>query len=97
MACGNNANLDAIKSKTEELSSLLQAGKDELASMSSKLGELTAELNSFKPTLPEFPNLQKELSALINISDPFGFASKLAEINETDSYVILAKNNGEKQ
>lgn len=80
MSCGINANLEGIKGKTEELNSLLQGGKDQLSAMQSKLGELQSQLNAFKPTIPEIPNLQKELLGLTDVSDPLGLATKIADI-----------------
>jgi len=83
LPCGNNANLDNIKSKTAELDSLLEGGKDALSSASSKLSELTAELNSFKPELPEIPSLPKELIALANINNPLELLNKISTIKNS--------------
>lgn len=83
LPCGNNANLDNIKNKTAELDSLLEGGKDALSSASSKLSELTAELNSFKPELPEIPSLPKDLIALANINNPLELLNKISTIKNS--------------
>jgi len=80
MICGKNPALDAAKDKTKELKSLLQGGKDQLAAMQSKLNEIQAEVNSFKPEIPTVDSLQQRLSDLININSPIDFAAEIAEI-----------------
>lgn len=83
MSCGNNAKLDGIKAKTEELNSLLQGGKDQLGAMQGKLGELKADLGAFKPEIPEVPNLQKSLLDLANETNPLGLVTKINDLKAT--------------
>ena len=80
--CGNNKALDDLKAKQGELDGLLQGGKDQLAAMESKLNDMKADLNSFKPELPEIDSLQNKLNELLNTTDPLGLIALEAEIKE---------------
>ena len=82
MSCSENSLLKGIKDKQAQLDSLLEGGKAQLASMSSKLNELKVDLDSFKPELPNIGGLQKELLGLAALTTPEGLAAKIAELNE---------------
>lgn len=82
MSCSENSLLKGIKDKQKELDTLLEQGKDGLAAMSSKLNELKADLESFKPELPNINGLQNELLGLASLTSPAALAAKIAELNE---------------
>ena len=81
MSCSENSLLKGIKDKQKELDTLLEQGKDGLAAMSSKLNELKADLESFKPELPNINGLQNELLGLASLTSPAALAAKIAELN----------------
>lgn len=80
MSCSENTLLKAVKDKQKELDTLLEQGKDGLASMQSKVDELKADLSSFVPALPEVPSLQGDLLKLGDITSASGLATKIAEL-----------------
>jgi hypothetical protein len=80
--CGNNKALDDLKAKQGELDGLLQGGKDQLAAMESKLNDMKADLESFKPELPQIDSLQNKLNELLSTKDPFKLIALEAEIKE---------------
>ena len=80
MSCSENTLLKAVKDKQKELDTLLEQGKDGLASMQSKVDELKADLSSFVPTIPEVPSLQGDLLKLGDITSASGLATKIAEL-----------------
>ena len=80
MSCSENTLLKGVKDKQKELDTLLEQGKDGLASMQSKVDELKADLSSFVPTIPEVPSLQGDLLKLGDITDAAGLTAKLAEL-----------------
>lgn len=80
MSCSENTLLKAVKDKQKELDTLLEQGKDGLASMQSKVNELKADLSSFVPTIPEVPSLQGDLLKLGDITSAAGLATKIAEL-----------------
>ena len=81
MSCSENSLLKGIKDKQKELDTLLEQGKDGLSAMSSKLNELKADLESFKPELPNINGLQNELLGLASLTSPAALAAKIAELN----------------
>ena len=83
MSCSENTLLKAVKDKQKELDTLLEQGKDGLASMQSKVDELKADLSSFVPVLPEVPSLQGDLLKLGDITSASGLATKIAELKES--------------
>ena len=83
MSCSENTLLKAVKDKQKELDTLLEQGKDGLASMQSKVDELKADLSSFVPTIPEVPSLQGDLLKLGDITSASGLATKIAELKES--------------
>ena len=80
MSCSENTLLKGVKDKQKELDTLLEQGKDGLASMQSKVNELKADLSSFVPTIPEVPSLQGDLLKLGDITSAAGLATKIAEL-----------------
>ncbi len=80
MSCSENTLLKGVKDKQKELDTLLEQGKDGLASMQSKVDELKADLSSFVPVLPEVPSLQGDLLKLGDITSASGLATKIAEL-----------------
>lgn len=81
--CGDNEALNALKAKQGELDSLLAAGKEQLGAMESKLNAMKADLESFKPEIPEVTRFQDELDALAAFAnDPLGFAAKKLELQK---------------
>ena len=80
--CGNNKALDDLKAKQGELDGLLQGGKDALGDMESKLNEMKADLESFKPELPQVDSLQDKLSELTGLTNTLDKAASIAEIEE---------------
>ena len=80
--CGNNKALDDLKAKQGELDDLLAGGKDQLAAMESKLNDMKADLESFKPEIPEIESLQDKISAATGLTNPFDKAKSIAEIKE---------------
>lgn len=80
MSCSENTLLKGVKDKQKELDTLLEQGKDGLASMQSKVNELKADLLSFVPAIPEVPSLQGDLLKLGDITDAAGLTAKLAEL-----------------
>ena len=80
MSCSENTLLKGVKDKQKELDTLLEQGKDGLASMQSKMDELKADLTSFVPVIPEVPSLQGDLLKLGDITSAGGLASKIAEL-----------------
>ena len=80
--CGNNKALDDLKAKQAELDSLLAGGKDQLGAMESKLNAMKADLESFKPEIPQVESLQDKLSEATGLTDPFDKAQSIAEIKE---------------
>ena len=80
MSCSENTLLKAVKDKQKQLDTLLEQGKDGLASMQSKVDELKADLSSFVPTIPEVPSLQGDLLKLGDITSAAGLATKIAEL-----------------
>lgn len=80
MSCSENALLKGVKDKQKQLDTLLEQGKDGLASMQSKVDELKADLSSFVPTIPEVPSLQGDLLKLGDITSASGLATKIAEL-----------------
>jgi len=80
MSCSENTLLKGVKDKQKELDTLLEQGKDGLASMQSKVDELKADLGSFVPALPEVPSLQGDLLKLGDITSASGLATKIAEL-----------------
>lgn len=83
MSCSENTLLKGVKDKQKELDTLLEQGKDGLASMQSKVDELKADLSSFVPVLPEVPSLQGDLLKLGDITSASGLATKIAELKES--------------
>ena len=80
MSCSENTLLKGVKDKQKELDTLLEQGKDGLASMQSKVNELKVDLSSFVPTIPEVPSLQGDLLKLGDITSAAGLTAKLAEL-----------------
>jgi len=80
--CGNNKALDDLKAKQGELDDLLAGGKDQLGAMQSKLNDMKADLESFKPELPEIESLQDKISAATGLTNPLDKAKSIAEIKE---------------
>ena len=80
--CGNNKALDNLKAKQAELDSLLAGGKDQLSAMESKLNAMKADLESFKPEIPEIESLQDKISKATGLTNPFDKAQSIAEIKE---------------
>lgn len=80
MSCSENTLLKGVKDKQKQLDTLLEQGKDGLASMQSKVDELKADLSSFVPVLPEVPSLQGDLLKLGDITSAGGLATKIAEL-----------------
>ncbi len=80
MSCSENTLLKGVKDKQKELDTLLEQGKDGLASMQSKVNELKVDLSSFVPVIPEVPSLQGDLLKLGNIASAAGLATKIAEL-----------------
>ena len=80
MSCSENTLLKAVKDKQKQLDTLLEQGKDGLASMQSKVNELKVDLSSFVPTIPEVPSLQGDLLKLGDITSAAGLATKIAEL-----------------
>ena len=80
MSCSENTLLKGVKDKQKQLDTLLEQGKDGLASMQSKVDELKADLSSFVPTIPEVPSLQGDLLKLGDITSASGLATKIAEL-----------------
>ena len=78
--CGIDTGLESIKASQGQLEDLLGPGaKDALSSINAKAAEIGSKLNSFKPTIPETPNLQKKLQELSGAS-PIEALSKMTEI-----------------
>lgn len=80
MSCGSNTALDALKDKQNELNAKLKEGKDALGDLTSKLDEMKAELDTFKPTLPKVESLQDKINELSGITNPLDVTSKIAEL-----------------
>jgi hypothetical protein len=68
--CGKNEALEGLKSKQGELDGLLKGGKDNLASVKSKLTDMKADLASFKPEIPKVESLQDKVSELTGLTNP---------------------------
>jgi hypothetical protein len=79
--CADNQTLTDIKDKQKELNNILEAGKEQLAAMQSKMNELKGKLESFKPEIPEIDGIQKDLLSLTSITTPEQLTSKLTELN----------------
>ena len=86
--CGNNKALDDLKAKQAELDSLLAGGKDQLGAMESKLNAMKADLESFKPEIPQIESLQDKLSEATGLTDPFNKAQSIAEIKEKFGEIV---------
>lgn len=81
--CGDNEALNALKAKQGELDSLLAGGKEQLGAMESKLNAMKADLESFKPEIPEVTRFQDELNSLAAMAnDPLGFAAKKLDLQK---------------
>lgn len=78
--CGNNKALDDLKAKQLELDGLLGGGKDFLGDMEAKLNAMKADLESFKPELPQIDSLQSMLSDLTGLTNPLDKAASIAEL-----------------
>ena len=78
--CGNNKALDDLKAKQLELDGLLGGGKDLLGDMEAKLNAMKADLESFKPELPQIDSLQDMLSDLTGLTNPLDKAASIAEL-----------------
>jgi hypothetical protein len=78
--CGNNKALDDLKAKQLELDGLLGGGKDLLGDMEAKLNAMKADLESFKPELPQVDSLQSMLSDLTGLTNPLDKAASIAEL-----------------
>ena len=87
--CADNQTLTDIKDKQKELNNILEAGKEQLAAMQSKMNELKGKLESFKPEIPEIGGIQKDLLSLTSVTTPEQLTSKLTELNS--KYGILKK------
>jgi hypothetical protein len=79
--CADNQTLTDIKDKQKELNNILEAGKEQLAAMQSKMNELKGKLESFKPEIPEIDGIQKDLLSLTSVTTPEELSSKLTELN----------------
>ena len=80
MSCSENSLLKGVKDKQKELDTLLEQGKDGLASMQSKMDEIKVDLSGFVPVIPEVPSLQKDLLTLGTITSAAGLTEKIAEL-----------------
>lgn len=78
--CGQEVNIEALKTKASELETLM-SDPEVLSAIESKVAEANAEINAFKPDeFPKLPNLQEALSELNAELSSEEFAEKIKGI-----------------
>lgn len=85
--CGQEVNIEDLKTKTAELQALM-SDPEVLSSIESKVAEMNEKLNSFKPEIPEVPSLQEALSELNAELSSSQFAAKLKKIKSDFGEVV---------
>lgn len=79
--CGQEVNIETLKGKALELGALME-DPEVLAAIQAKVDEANAELEAFKPEIPEVPSLQDALAELNAELSSEEFANKLKAIKE---------------
>jgi hypothetical protein len=79
--CGQEVNIESLKGKALELGALME-DPEVLSAIQAKVAEANAELASFKPEIPEIPNLQDALSELNQQLSSAEVAAKIQKIKE---------------
>lgn len=80
--CGNNAALDSINGKVDEIKAKLAEGMSALSDLQSKADDIASEINAALPELPSLPSLQADLNTALAAAAT-DFQSALNDFNET--------------